>query len=208
MFGLPPNMQLSPLMVPQPPVMPPDMGQPFVPGQTLNQVPSPSGAPPPAFIDPLRWLNQGQANGQQAGPLSALTGLPRVGIDSRSPSSFGNSGQMDRNLQAYGRGQADLSAHNLIAAAKLAAGVMGGMGFLGTAANLVRNPSPFTGYIGPTPAGRAVITNGGTVQQAMDADRAHHESATASGGGHESIAGAQANGPAGRGSGQPRGGYA
>jgi hypothetical protein len=145
--------------------------QPYDPSAAARAVVAAAMAKTPAvpnstFVDPMR-------------PIGG-NGVPRPILGGgRDPSSFGggglpgtggNFGQREREMQQYGRGSADLTLHNLMAAGKIAASLMGPMGPFMGARNLINNPSPFTGFVGPQPGG---LPSGMTLAQAQTRDRGH-----------------------------------
>jgi len=132
----------------------------------------------PSVIDPFH----GPGAGGDAANAGLLAGNNPNPLMQHDPSAFGGGGmpgtggaygENQRGTQQYGRGQADLTLHNLMAAGRIAGSFMGPMGALMGAATLARNPSPFTGFVGATPAGRAILASGGTLAQAQAADHAH-----------------------------------
>lgn len=123
------------------------------------------------------------------------------------PSAFGGADQTDRSMQQYGRGQADMTLGNMARMAGLMSSVAGPMGAFSLAAKLAKNPSPYAGFIGPTPRGRATILAGGTVEQALAADKAHHMANSGAAMANNAIAGGMGNAIGHPGGGHMSGGY-
>lgn len=103
-------------------------------------------------------------------------------------------GQHERDLQAYGRGQAPATVGNMLGAVHNAMGILGGTGAITTGLGSMLGQATglpgiglhsMTGYIGPTLAGRAILAAGGTLAQAQAADRHVHDLAQAQASAHE-----------------------